>query len=91
MKEKNNKTSVSKASTLEEVGEFWDTHSLAEYWDQTEEVEFKVRAKRRHRVTIDPDLYAEISISSHKRGILPETLINMWLTEKLKESERTVD
>jgi hypothetical protein len=22
-----------------ELGEFWDTHSLADYWDQTEEVQ----------------------------------------------------
>ncbi len=28
-------TTLSKARTLEEVGEFWDTHSLADYWDQT--------------------------------------------------------
>jgi len=39
-------TSISKARTLEEVAEFWDTHSLADYWDQTHEVEFEVRAKQ---------------------------------------------
>jgi len=40
-------TSISKAGSLEEIGEFWDTHSLDDYWDQTHEVEFEVRAKRR--------------------------------------------
>jgi hypothetical protein len=87
MKNQDNKTSISKADTLEEIGEFWDDHSLADYWDQTEAVEFKINAARRHRITIDPDLYNQISISSRKRGVLPETLINVWLTEKLKESE----
>ena len=29
-------------ATPEEIGEFWDTHSLADYWDETEEVEFQV-------------------------------------------------
>ena len=41
------KTSISKAGSLEEIAEFWDTHSLDNYWDQTHEVEFEVRAKRR--------------------------------------------
>ena len=32
-------------ATPEEIGEFWDTHSLADYWDETEEVEFQVNLK----------------------------------------------
>ena len=26
-------TSISKSQSLEEIAEFWDTHSLADYWD----------------------------------------------------------
>ncbi len=86
--EKNNKTSsVSKADTLEKIGEFWDTNSLADYWDKTEEVEFNVRAVRRHRITIEPVLYDKIANRSHVKGILPETLIHLWLSEKIRESE----
>ncbi len=29
----------------EEIGEFWDTHSLADYWDNTQEVEFQINLK----------------------------------------------
>ena len=29
-------------ATPEEIGEFWDTHDLADYWDETEEVEFQI-------------------------------------------------
>ena len=86
MKEINKKTSISNASSLEEIGEFWDNHSLADHWDQTEEVDFKIRAKKRRRIAIDPELFDKITASSLKRGILPETLINLWLTEKLKDS-----
>ncbi len=32
-------------ATPEEIGEFWDTHSLADYWDETHEVEFHVNLK----------------------------------------------
>ena len=34
-------------ATSEEIGEFWDTHSLADYWDETHEVEFQVNLKSR--------------------------------------------
>ncbi len=77
--EERRQTSISKAETPEEIGEFWDSHSLADYWDETEEVEFNIRATRRHRITIDPELYDKITSRSRRRGILPETLINLWL------------
>ncbi len=32
-------------ATPEEIGEFWDTHDLTDYWDETEEVEFQVNLK----------------------------------------------
>jgi len=77
-------TSISKASTLEEVADFWDTHSLDEYWDQTHEVEFEIRAKRRRRVTLDPDLYTRLEAQARTRGVTPETLVNLWLGERLE-------
>jgi hypothetical protein len=80
-------TSISKAHTLEEMGEFWDTHSLADYWDQVREVDFEVRAKKRHRVVIDPDVYAQIETEAHTRGVQPETLVNLWLSERLQSGE----
>lgn len=47
MKEKNKKRDPmpSPDATPEEIGEFWDTHSLADYWDETYEVEFQVNPK----------------------------------------------
>ena len=80
-------SSISKARTLEEIAEFWDTHSLADYWDQTHEVEFEVRAKRRRRVTLDPDIYARVETWARTRGIVPETLVNLWLAERLQLQE----
>ncbi len=77
------RSSISKAQTPEETGEFWDNHSLADYWDQTQAVEFEVRAKRLRRVTLDPDIYARIEAEARARGVLPETLVNVWLAERL--------
>lgn len=57
MSENEKLISISKARTLEELAEFWDTHSLNDYWDQTHEVEFEVRAKQRRRATLAPEIY----------------------------------
>jgi hypothetical protein len=76
-------TSISKARTLEEIAEYWDSHSIADHWDQTHEVDFELRAKRRHRVTLDPEIYARLEAQAHVRGVLPETLVNLWLAERL--------
>lgn len=79
-------TSISKARTLEEIGDFWDEHSLADFWDQTHEVEFEVRARRRRRVTLEPEVYQRIQEQARTRGIAPETLVNVWLVERLQQT-----
>ncbi|HEY3229084.1 MAG TPA: CopG family antitoxin [Roseiflexaceae bacterium] len=79
-------TNISKGQTVEEIADFWDTHSLADYWDQTHEVEFELRAKRRRRVTLDPDVYAQVEAQAQARGVLPETLINLWVVERLQKA-----
>lgn len=39
-----NSTSISKASTSQQIGEFWDSHSLADYSDNIREVSLEVDA-----------------------------------------------
>jgi len=76
-------TSISRASTLAEIGDYWDTHSLTEHWDETSEVEFVVRAQQQHHVAIEPELYNRVEVQARQRGVHPETLINLWISERL--------
>lgn len=80
-------SSISQAETLDEIGEFWDTHSLDDHWDKTREVEFTVRAAQRRRVTVEPKIYEELEAEARVRGVVPETLVNLWLAEKLERSK----
>ncbi len=80
-------TNISKARSVGEIGAFWDTHSIAEHWDKTHEVEFDVRAQRRRRVTLAPEVYEKLEIQARTRGIQLETLINLWLSEKLQAAQ----
>lgn len=40
-------------ATPEEIGEFWDTHCLIDYLDETHEVEFEVSIKSEKKSTSD--------------------------------------
>ena len=85
---KERKTSISKAGSIQEIGEFWETHSLADHWDKTRTASFEVRAIPRRRVTIDPDIYSQLETVAHTRGISPETLVNIWVAGHLKKGRR---
>jgi hypothetical protein len=74
-------------NSIEEAADFWDSHDLTDYWDLTHEVHFEVDIQRRQFLTaLEPELAEKLTVQAHKRGISTETLINMWLTEKVMEA-----
>lgn len=73
-----------KFSSVQEAGEFWDSHDLTDYEDQTREVDFEVDLRRRVFLTaLEPELAKKVAAYAHRQGISTETLINLWLDEKL--------
>jgi hypothetical protein len=79
-----NVTSISKARTLREIGDFWDSHDAADFEAETCPVEFDVDTQtRRHYVAMDPDLLKRLRQEAQARGISAESLINQWLQERL--------
>lgn len=86
-----NKTSISKKSSYQEIGEFWDNHDLSDFWDQTKPVEFEVNIQRqRIYYPIDKKLSDNVLELAKRRGISAETLINLWVSEKIKQELETV-
>jgi len=85
---KKNKNSISKGQTHEEIGEYWDTHDLTEYWEDTKPAEFEVDIQS--EVTyfaVDRQLSEKIKAFARRRGVSPDTLLNLWVQEKLQEQE----
>lgn len=81
------RSSISKARSYKEIGEFWDTHDLADYWEQTQPVELEVDIQS--EVTyypLDIALSAQVRSIAMRRGVSPETLVNLWVQEKLQEA-----
>ncbi len=60
---------------------------MADLWKDTEEAEFEVRVKRRRRITLSPELFKKIESQARIQGVLHETLVNVWLTERLQKAK----
>ena len=77
--------------SYEEMAEFWDTHDLADYWEQTEPAEFEIspQARRRYLVSLDRNLLLRIQEMARIRGLTTETLVNLLLEEHLSEIKAT--
>ena len=82
------KTSISKKSSYREIGEFWDAHDLSEFWKQTKPAKFEVDIQtQRMYYPIDSKLSDDILKVARKRGVSPETLINLWISEKIRQEK----
>jgi hypothetical protein len=79
-------SSISQARTLEEMADFWDTHSLADFDDQTHEVEMTFDpSARRSVVGIETELMAEIRRIAKERQVSTQTLVNVWLRQRVDQ------
>ncbi len=68
------------------MGDFWDTHDLADYWEQTEPVEFEVDIQSEVAYyPLELSLSDKIRSVARRRGVSAQTLMNLWIQEKLQE------
>ncbi len=80
-----NRSSISEAQSYKDIGEFWDTHDLADHWDQTEPAEFEVDIlSELTYYALDRKLAEAVRSLARKRGISADTLLNIWVQEKLQ-------
>ena len=71
-------------NSAEEAGEFWDTHSGADYEEYMIPVEVEIALKPRvNKVRVAPDLLDQTRKLARQQGVSAETLINIWVKEKL--------
>lgn len=72
-------------TSIQAAAEFWDAHDLTDYEDQTREVDFEVDLERRVFLTaLEPKLARRLAAYAHRQGVSSETLVNLWVGEKLK-------
>jgi len=81
----NNRSSISQADTLYGIGEFWDTHDFTEFDDPNlPDAEFTFT----RAVPIEIELLVSLQREAHQRGVKVETMVNLWLRQKLAEQSQ---
>ena len=86
---KKSKSSISKARSYAEIGEFWDKHDLSDYWSKTRKVKFDVVLEPEATYyPVAKDLSEKIQSQARKEGVSSYALVNSWLDQKLKEKQR---
>ena len=83
---KKNKSSISKARSYAEIGEFWDEHDLGKVWGKTKKVRFDVVLEPEATYyPVEKDLSKKIQSVARKKGVSTDTLVNLWLEQKIRE------
>jgi len=78
----NRLSSISKGDSLKKMGEYWDTHDFTDADNpDVPDVEFAVTCA----VPIELDLLSSVEKQARRRGVKVDTLVNLWLQQKLVE------
>jgi hypothetical protein len=81
-----NKSSISQAQSYQEIGEFWDTHDVTDYWEHTKPVEFEIDIQSEARYcALERDLVSKLKKIAWQKGVSIETLVNLWVKERLTQ------
>jgi hypothetical protein len=79
------KTSISNATTYQDIGAFWDEHDATEFGGQTN-TQFDVNIKSLRRYfPVDSFLSQKIKEVAQQHGVSEETLLNLWIQEKVNQ------
>jgi predicted DNA binding CopG/RHH family protein len=78
-----------KNASRSEIADFWDTHSVADYWDELKKVQVQFAKNLSEGITIrfDPQTLQSLREEAHKKGVGATTLIRMWVKERLRAEE----
>lgn len=65
---------------------------MAPHWDQMEPAEFTItRPRKPVSIRFDPDILNKVRKLAKQKGIPYQTLIQMWVVEKVQESSHPVN
>jgi len=84
------KTRIPKFINREEEAKFWDTHSLADYWDEFEDVDIVFDLQKPKEETLvlrlQKNVKDKLERKARSKGLNVSALARMWLIERLQSS-----
>jgi hypothetical protein len=78
------RASISGGRSYEEIGEYWDTHDAGDVVTGPVDFEADLKAERFY-YPIERSLSDKVIQIAHERGVSAETLVNLWIQEKVSE------
>ena len=84
------KTKIPEFKNIKEEALFWDTHSIADFMDETKRVDAiyapKKEAKEAITIRMAPSVKREVEKRANLYDISPSTLIRMWVVGSLRKA-----
>lgn len=84
------KSRIPKFKTLEEEAKFWDTHSITDFEDETQDVDIVFELSKPREETlilrVQKDLKEKLARVARKKGLNVSSLSRIWLMEKLQSA-----
>ena len=80
---------IPQTDSVAELARFWDTHDLAEFEGELEEVEEPVFDREDQtvmRVRLQPEQVAALHRMAQSKGMDDTDLVRQWVSEKLRAS-----
>ncbi len=80
------KSSISQGQSYQEIGKYWDNHDLGEVWEQTETADFGLSGHAKTTYyPVESTLSQNLHAPAQQRGVSAQTLLNLWLQEKVAQ------
>ena len=81
---------IPKFKTYAEEANFWDTHSLADYWNEFEDVDIVFDLQKPKEETLvlrlQKNVKDKLERKARSKGLNVSALARMWLIERLQSS-----
>ena len=84
------KSKIPKFTSYKEEAKFWDTHSVTDFEDETEDVDIVFELDKPRDETLilrlQKDVKNRLEKTARSKGLNVSTLARMWLIEKLQSA-----
>jgi hypothetical protein len=78
---------IPSSDNIEELAEFWQTHSITDYEDLMEEVPGPLLVRKSVRVPLKPAEEKAVKKMADAKGLSPAELIHKWVAEKITRNK----
>lgn len=78
-------------ATLDEAVAFWETHSFADYLDDTEPIEIQVNLppkRERVEITLTAPVARQVQTVAKRKRTTPSRLVEKWVKEQLQREKQ---